>query len=196
MHPSSSADSSLFFNWFDNKNNFTAAQRMALAEHFKLQVIKKNDYLFKPGGICKDLFFVLEGYFRALYLVKGKQKTIGFYKTNDFITDIPSLTEQTLVKWGVVCHEQALVWSINIHTWKKLCDENPYFNSCYTAVLYRHIENQNRETLLLRGCKTGKSIETLKELYPGILHIIPQVCLASYLNVTPQAMCLVIKKLK
>ena len=196
MQHSETSDFTLFFKLFDKKNNMTNAQKQLIIDNLKVSRIDRNTHVLQPGMICKEIHFVVEGHLRSYFVDSEKNNTINFYSPGSFITDMPCLTDASPARWGICSHNKGVLLSVNIYTWRKLCDENPYINNAFIAMLIKQLEKANKLGYILRGCTTEESIMHLKELHPGILNIMPQIHLASYLKVTGQAMSSVIKSLK
>ena len=56
----------------------TETELEEIACRFKSKQVKKNDYLLKPGGTCKDLVFIQKGCLRLYYLKDDIEVSVWF----------------------------------------------------------------------------------------------------------------------
>lgn len=84
------------FRYFDTFVKLSQESRELIATHLEFETIKKNDYLWKAGQRCGDIYFIKSGVVRLFfYNDQGEEHTVHFVSHNKFIADMESLNLNT-----------------------------------------------------------------------------------------------------
>lgn len=67
-----------------------------MAMHLAFKTIRKNDYLWKAGQRCENIYFLKSGVVRLFfYNEQGQENTVHFVSANSVIADLDSLNMNT-----------------------------------------------------------------------------------------------------
>jgi CRP-like cAMP-binding protein len=153
----------------------------------QVEILKKNN-LLEVGKNCDFVAFILDGAFRFYNLVDGEENEIGFFFTNDFVSNYRSFLTNTPSEHYI----QALKNSTVLIFSKK--DLNMLYEK------HKNMERLGRiiaENLFLEVVRRLDSFQyaTPEERYQALvnrnsklLQEIPQYMLASYLGIKPETL--------
>lgn len=163
--------------------------------HFYLEEFDKGAYYLREGQYTHKLSFVVSGLFRLFYQLDGMERNMLFFTEHQFMGDyFGYLTQKPSVR-PIQALEDAVVYSINrpelnqlfdrSKSWERigrLLAESAYLTSVHRANRLLHDDYDTRLT-------------TFVEEHPGLLQRVPQYMIASYLNMTPETLSRVKKRL-
>lgn len=162
---------------------------------FKPKVYKKGILLLKANSTERQLRFLNKGIIREYYSIDEKEININFYTKPQFITDLLAFSNHTKTKKNqesltevdlLVVDKQNLIELLK----KYQCGKSFFDTSFQKLLKHKELLEYNRIT---------KSPDELyKELFiynPEWLQVIPQYHIASYLNVTPETLSRIRKRI-
>lgn len=132
---------------------------------------------------------------KCVYNKNGDDIVFEFAYENSFISDYYSFTTNSLSEKEISCIEDTTVYVITRQNLEKLAREHPYIES---------MSRQTNEKLFLKIHDRLKSflLETASQRYQSLISErqdlakrIPQYLIASYLNVKPETISRIRKKL-
>ena len=154
---------------------------------FKSKVVKKNDYLLKQGGICKDLVFVKKGCLRLYYMKDDVEVSVWFAFQQSSAIEIYSFISENPSNYFLQAIEDSEVLYLPKAELNKLYRSQPkmqeMMRNFWEAVILDLI---NRFTALQKDSAEQRYRDLLNK--PGYLQTIPQKYLASFLGVTPTSL--------
>ena len=162
---------------------------------FKAEHHKKGTLILKENSIEKQLRFLNTGIVREFYATEEKDININFYTNPQFITDLLAFkNNSTTIKNQdcltdvelLVVDKQKYIESLN----KYQCGKSFVDLSFQKLLKHKELLEYNRVT--------KNSDELYKELLiykPEWLQVIPQYHIASYLNVTPETLSRIRKRI-
>jgi CRP-like cAMP-binding protein len=110
--------------------NISKEDEALIEAAFERRVFNEGDYLFYPGNVCKEMFFICKGVLKIIMPdEKGGQVIHFFLKENQFCTILRSFTNQTNADEGIVAACDAEVLTINKVRLLKLYEDLPYLES-------------------------------------------------------------------
>jgi CRP-like cAMP-binding protein len=172
----------------DNEEEFV--KNVFVEEHFK-----KNDVILKEGDVCKKLYFVANGIVRFSKFDEGEERTFVFRSEGAFFNDLESFLRKSPSINSITAIEPTTILSI---TYENLQD---FYNELQFGDRFGRIAIENVYTMLLNQLIAFYS-ETPEQRYVRfakqhrkLLQRIPQYYIASYIGVTPQALCRIKKKI-
>lgn len=84
------------FNYFDSFIKLSQESKELMATHLEFETIRKNDYLWKAGQRCENIYFIKSGVVRLFfYNEQGEENTVHFISPNKVIADVDSLNMNT-----------------------------------------------------------------------------------------------------
>lgn len=155
-----------------------------LKDHVQLVFLKKNDYLLRPGEICRSYFFLQKGIMRSYYLKDGVEITSSFTFPNDVATIYRSIVLEEPSKEYLQAITDCAVYQMRVNDFDHLKEQYPVLSElekCFTQAY----------TLLLEERMFSIQFQTARERYkhlldnyPGLIQSIPLKYIASYLGIT------------
>ena len=164
------------------------SERQIITEHFTPLVIKKKEHFLKQGSVCVFAGFVVEGCYRN-YIIssEGKEVNTLFGFENWWIGDISSFVNQTPSKINTQVIEETTILSISAQNHLSLLDKSACFRE-YTNKLRSNAHLSS--TLNFSGLSESAitRYKVLLEKFPKIQQRISQKQIASFLQITPEAL--------
>lgn len=67
-----------------------------MARHLEFETIRKNDYLWRAGQRCQNIYFIKSGVIRLFFFnEQGEENTVHFVSPNKVVADVDSLNMNT-----------------------------------------------------------------------------------------------------
>ncbi len=162
---------------------------------FKTQNFEKGTQILKADQEEKQLRFLNKGVIREYYATSEKETNINFYTKPQFITDLTSFNndlktkknQESLTKVSLLCIDKKAFREL---LEKYECGKSFIDLSFQKLLKHKELMEYNRIT------KTAD--ELYKELFiykPNWLEKIPQYHIASYLNITPETLSRIRKRI-
>jgi len=154
---------------------------------FRLQKIKKKDFLLKEGDICEAEGFVLGGCFKVYRTDKNADEQILYFGVEDWwISDIDSFINQIPSQLNIQAIEDSEILLISKEDKDRLYREIPEierlmrlkFQMSIIALQRRIVDNLSKPS-------DERYQDFLKE-YPKTAHRLTNIQIAAYLGVTPE----------
>ena len=162
---------------------------------FKLEKVKKGNRILEAGYEEKKLKFLYKGVIREYYANSEKETNINFYTKPQFITDLTSFNNDILTKKNQETLSDAEILSIEKEAFRKLLDKY----ECGKGFIDLSFQKLLKHKELLEYNRITKTPEELyRELLiykPSWLEKIPQYHIASYLNITPETLSRIRKRI-
>jgi len=162
---------------------------------FKVQQFKKGHLILSAGEEEKQLRFLNQGVIREYYATPDKETNINFFTRPQFITDLSSFINDTTTKKYQECLTQVELLYINKEAFRELL--NTY--DCGKSFIDLSFQKLLKQKELLEYNRITKTADELyKELliYKSTwLEKIPQYHIASYLNITPETLSRIRKRI-
>ncbi|OSY88306.1 cAMP-binding protein [Tenacibaculum holothuriorum] len=166
-----------------------------LLSFFKTKTFPKGSQLLKTAQEEKQLRFLNTGVIREYYATSEKETNINFYTSPQFITDLSSFMnnsetnkyQESLTEIEVLCIDKSVFRKL-LHKYE--CGKSFIDLSFQKLLKHKELLEYNRVT------KTAD--ELYKELLiykPNWLEKIPQYHIASYLNITPETLSRIRKRI-
>jgi CRP-like cAMP-binding protein len=165
-----------------------------LSEFSKVE-LNKNDVFAEKGKICHEIGLIEKGLMKCVYYKNGNEVVFEFAYENSFIADYYSFVTNIPSEKEIRCLEDTTVYVINRQRLEKL------------ARAYSYIQGINRkmnENLFLKTHNrlTSFLLQTPLERYQRLIterqdlaQRIPQYLIASYLNVKPETISRIRKRI-
>lgn len=165
-----------------------------ITNKFKSKTIKKNNYLFSQGNICKDLLFVKKGCLRLFYLKDGIEISVWFAFEQSSAIEIYSFISENPSNYFLQAIEDSEVLYLPKTALNKLYESQPRMQEMMRNFWEDVILNLiSRFTALQKDSAEKRYLDLLEK--PEYLHTIPQKYLASFIGVTPTSLSRIRKKI-
>ena len=179
------------------KNQFSLSQEgmEEVVASFACETIPKDSIILQPGQTEKKLKFVHSGFIREYYANEKVERNINFFEPGEFATDFLSFqSDNKTQKW------QQSITKVKLRTLPK---------STFNQLLQKYecgqsiVEGAFRNILQCVEAKTyNRLTKKPEELYqhilknnPSWLQHIPQYHLASFLNIAPETLSRIRKRI-
>lgn len=175
--------------------NGIAELKQFFIDNGSLKEYKKDEFFVNRGQNHSNIGFIIEGGFRYLgYSQDGKDHIVGYSLKNDFVVDYATFQIQEPTVVDIQSIGKSSVYSITHNEF------NFFLDSCGIANLRSKLAedllNNISTRLLSMYCDSPE--ERYKKLiyqYPDILNIIHLKEIASLINVTPETLSRIRKKI-
>lgn len=165
-----------------------------ITNKFKTKVVKKNDYLLKQGGTCKDLVFVEKGCLRLYYLKDDIEVSVWFAFEQSSAIEIYSFISENPSDYFLQAIEDSEVLYLPKAELNKLYQYQPKMQEMMRNFWEDVILNLiNRFTALQKDSAEKRYLDLLNK--PAYLETIPQKYLASFIGVTPTSLSRIRKQI-
>jgi CRP-like cAMP-binding protein len=179
------------------EKNFELEQDLVemFASQFSSVALNPKDYFLKNGEICTQIAFINKGAMYCTYDKDGVDRIDEFSFENDFITDYLSFLTGAPADKDIVCIEHCEILTIDKGSLEKLYAVDLRFES---------LGRQMAEGLFINWHLKAKSLfmddaetryHNLVASKPDLVQRVPQYMIASYLNVSPETISRIRKKL-
>ena len=165
-----------------------------ITSKFKSKLVKKNDYLLKQGGTCKDLVFVEKGCLRLYYLKDDIEVSVWFAFEQSSAIEIYSFISENPSNYFLQAIEDSEVLYLPKAELDKLYQYQPKMQEMMRNFWEDVILNLiNRFTALQKDSAEKRYLDLLNK--PAYLETIPQKYLASFIGVTPTSLSRIRKQI-
>jgi len=162
---------------------------------FKPVSLKKGDYFIREGQLSRKVGFIVQGSMLCSYNKNGEQIIDEFSLDKEFITDYYSFLTNSPAGKDVKCLEDTKLVVIDYDDMQNLYHQNPVFE---------RVGRLMAEALFMNWQQKAKSLmlDNAEERYvkliakrPDLAQRVPQFLIASYLNVKPETLSRIRKKI-
>jgi CRP-like cAMP-binding protein len=169
---------------------------MKVIQLFETIHVKKNEHLYRPGEIVRQVYFVEKGCLRQYYINNnGEDRTIYFKIENGWCSELVSFLDNNPTELCVQALENSTLQAINQKNWV-------YAISQIQSFTLGFIRAQQDTNYMLKKRLAEATVETPEEKYlrfveeePHLLQRIPLYQIAAYLAMTPETLSRIRKKI-
>lgn len=163
---------------------------------YEPKVIRKKEYLFQQGQLCKHESFVIDGSAKVFYSDdKGNEHILYFAFKDWWIGDIASFNFGEYATMSAQALEDVLVLTINFENKEELFLKVPQMERMFRIITQRTLTVlQKRFFLAMSGSAKDRYLQLI-ERHPKIEQLVPQYQIASYLGILPESLSRMKKQL-
>lgn len=164
-------------------------EEIALAiGYFIPEEIKMGEFYLKEGQISNKVSFVEKGLFKLFYQLNGEEKIMLLFSESQLMTDyFGFLTNMPSIR-PIQALEDSVIYSIEKKNLNKLFDCSKNWER-----IGRHLAESAYVTSVLRANRLlhddyNTRVQTFIDESPTLMQRVPQYMIASYLNMTPETL--------
>jgi len=182
-------------NFFKILGNLTDEEINFSKGFFIPEEIEKGAFYLKEGQISNKVSFIEKGLFRLFYQLDGEEKIMLFFSESQLMSDYFGFLTNTASIRPIQALEDSLIYSIEKKNLKKLFD----FSKNWERI-GRQLAESAYVTSVLRANRLlhdnyNTRVKTFLEESPSLMQRVPQFMIASYLNMTPETLSRVKKRI-
>jgi len=185
-----------FTELFREKFGFNEQEFSFFFSHFELKKISKKEFYFKPGIICRYKAYVNKGCMRNYVIDEhGHERTIQFPMEDWWVADIDSYYSGKAGTNYIQALEDCELFEISKEDFLMLENKIPKLKQWYTFKLTRKATKSMRQIEELGTLTPQERYLNLLEDNPELFQRVPLQYIASYLNIEPQSLSRMRKRL-
>ncbi len=175
--------------------NVTEDEVAVFLAAFGQLTLKKGDTFSLPGVVCDQIGLIKSGLMKCVLINDGNEVVFEFAYENSFIADYYSFVTRTPSTKLISCLEPTEIWVINRQKLADLSREHAFIERI-SRITNEHlfIRMHEKATSLLLDSATVR-YQKLITARQDLAQRIPQYLLASYLNVKPETISRIRKRI-
>jgi len=184
-----------FDNFLKQFPNYTASVYEMALPFLNILTIKAGDYFLQQGNICKKIGFIESGLIRLYYINNGKEVTNCFCKENSIVTSYTSLLTQKESEISAQAVEDTELITLSYDSLQTLYSKSSFWQQVGRIASeneFMEIECHNR---FLNDLSAKERYIQILENESDLLQRVPLNHLATYLQVTPETLSRIRKKI-
>jgi CRP-like cAMP-binding protein len=156
-----------------------------IAAYYHLKTLTKNEYLTQAGKICRQSFFVEEGFLRVYVTdVENNDVTLNFYGKDGFANDFLSFFKQIPASQNIQALTNCTVWAITFADLQTCFHTIPEFREFGRMLLVTNYGRLQERMLGMIQLTAEQRYVKLIESQPDIFQNAPLKMIATYLGIT------------
>ena len=184
-----------FNKYLQNFPHYQAAVFEEVKPYIKTKQYAAGDYFLREGKVCQHIGFIEKGLFRLYYLNDGKEVTNCFCKENTITCSYRSLITQQPSDVAIQAVEDTRLLTISNDSLQELYKKNLFWQQVGRLAgeaEYITIDCHNR---FLNDLSATERYKQVLEKEADLLQRVPLNYLASYLQITPETLSRIRKKI-
>ena len=158
--------------------------------NFEKESLKRNEFLFKEGDICRSIYFIESGLLQVLQIDKnGFEKTTDLIIKDNWFTDIDSFKNRAPSQLNVKAKKATVVSKISGDSFKTLMENVPKFAEAYLKIIEEKYNESMQRIAAFNTLNAQEKIEWLHKFKPNFLIHISDKLIASYLGISKETYC-------
>jgi len=173
----------------DRKTEVTDEQLEFWSSLFINKKIRKSEFLFREGEVCKYLTFVISGCLR-LYTVdnKGKEHIMQFAPENWWVSDMDSFSKYVPSIYYLDALEESEVLLIDFASQEKVLSIIPAAAALFQQLLQNRQAATQKRIIFSMSASAEEQYKDFLKTYPNLSKRLPQHMIASYIGITPESL--------
>jgi CRP-like cAMP-binding protein len=162
---------------------------------FSRTSLSKNDVFITPAKVCHTIGLIETGLMKCVYHQNGEEIVFEFAYENSFISDYYSYVTLTPSEKEIRCLEDTVVHTISRENLERLGKEHAFVESMSRKInegLFLQMHDRLKSMLLDPAAERYQKLVAERQ---DLTQRIPQYLLASYLNVKPETISRIRKKM-
>jgi CRP-like cAMP-binding protein len=158
--------------------------------------LKKHEYLLKEGDVCRNVYFITDGFFRMFYIDhEGNEINYRFTGKNNFVVDFQSFLLQKPSHFHWQAMQDAEIIALPYAGIHKLYASSPAWNNFGRLIAEKVYLQLNERVEMLLFMTPEERYKHLLDTQPDLFNQVSQFHLSSYLGVKPESLSRLRKRL-
>ncbi len=157
--------------------------------------VKAGEYLLQQGKICNQISFIEKGLFRLFYLNDGKEITTCFCKENTITCSYQSMLIQQPSDMAIQAIEDSKIISFSYQNLQKLYQTDLFWQQVGRMAAENEFIIAACYSRFLNDLSAQERYLQIMESDPELLQRVPLNYLATYLQITPETLSRIRKKI-
>jgi CRP-like cAMP-binding protein len=175
--------------------SISAAEAEIFLAAFSRIELSKNDTFLERGKVCNKIGLIEKGLMKCCFNKEGMEIVFEFAFENNFISDYYSYSTEQASEKEITCLEPTTLYVINRQELTNLCNEHSFVESLSRRVNeFLFLKMHDRLKSYLLDSPTTRYLQLIGEKQ-DLVNRIPQYLAASYLNVKPETISRIRKKI-
>ena len=176
-------------HYFEQRTQLSDADKDLIRASYKPKKLKKKEFLFRQGEICKYEGFVATGSFRLFYTDdKGLEHVLYFAFENWWVGDMASFYEHEPSALNVQALQDSELLVIDETLKDLLYEKVPSLEKVFRQMTQKHLTVLQKRFLVTVSANAEARFNELLERCPTIEQMVPQHQIASYLGILPESL--------
>ena len=184
-----------FKNYIKQFPHFTPKVLEMVTPFLSEKNIEAGEYLLRQGQICQHIAFIEKGLMRLYYLNDGKEITNCFCKENTITCSYSSLITQTKSDMAIQAIEPCKLIVFSYDSLKKLYEKDLFWQQVGRLAAESEFINAECHNRFLRDLTATERYQQILNDEPELLQRVPLNHLATYLQVAPETLSRIRKKI-
>lgn len=160
-----------------------------------IKEVKAGDYLLSHGRICREIFFIDRGLLRLYYLANGKEVTNCFCKEDSIATSYSSLITQKPSEIAIQAIETSTIYTLSNDSLHDLYRKNAFWQQLGRLAAENEFIAAECHNRFITDLPAMDRYRQVLEEDGDLLQRVPLVYLATYLQIAPETLSRIRKKL-
>jgi CRP-like cAMP-binding protein len=175
--------------YFSTRISLNENEIYLIKNSYELKFLKKKEFLFSQGEICKTEAFVIDGSAKVFYSdEKGNDHILYFAFKDWWMGDIASFNYGERAIMSAQALEDLTVLVVNPERKEELFSQIPQMERMFRIITQRTlVVLQKRFFLAMSGSAKDRYIQLIQR-HPKIEQLVPQYQIASYLGILPESL--------
>jgi CRP-like cAMP-binding protein len=188
-------DIEIFKNILQNVTPISENEWLNFEQYFSCRKLLKNETLWKEGEICKHLVFIKRGLIYCYHNKEEKEIVTNLYFENSiFYDDYSFLKQEPCILTYVALEITELIVIPKIALYE-MFDKYKSFERLGRMMVERNHTVSIKEQLNFNGNKAEEKYLNLIASQSNLVQRVPLKIIASYLNITPEHLSRIRKKI-
>lgn len=159
-------------------------------------VVKKKNNALVQGEVCKNIYFVISGFFRMYYIdLEGNEINTRFAQEDSFMVDFQSFLTQQPSSYYWQAMKDCEVLAFAFRDVQRLYASSPAWQKFGRLVAERVYLQLNERVEMLQFMSPEQRYQHLLITRPELFNQISQFQMASYLGIKPESLSRLRKRL-
>lgn len=165
----------------------TEDEELIIQELVKEKVIPRKKFLHIAGEVMNSTAFVVEGCLRSYVVDKnGYEHVLQFAPENWWISDMYSFVKHKPSELNIDALVDTKILILSRDCQLSIFDRIPKLERYFRILTENALAASNHRTIDILSLPARNRYEKFCDLYPTLIHSIPQKQIASYIGITPE----------
>ncbi len=182
-----SSNFSLFLQNISKHITLNAEEKNLLISQLQVKALKKKQFLLRTGEVSKIATFVVRGCLRAYTIDdNGFEHILQFAPADWWITDMYSFISQKEGYLNIDAVEESEVLLLSRHQQEELFVTIPKLERFFRIITEKSLVASRQRVLDGLTLTAQQRYTNFCQVYPTLIHTLPQKQIAAYIGVTPE----------